>query len=467
MVRKFVDLEEAAKMLGVTPDTLGEMRERRQVFGYRDGATWKFKLEDIERLATERAAVEEEGEFAELDEDPDSILLSEVELGGSNESTSSTIIGGRADAKDAADSDIQLARPKNDSDLDLGNELGDIKAGSGVLEGGGSGSGVSPLFDDLDTLDLEMPSAADSGISSNVPLGLADSKAGPAPDPAKSDVALAPEAQASEGSGLVLGGEEELSLGSDSGLEMSEPGEGGSAIDLSEDVDDDLVLGGSSHGDLSRSGDSGISLLDPADSGLSLESPPLELGGSAVESLELGEEDMLLADEPAAKTVVKGAAAEPAADDDFLLTPPDEAGAEESDSGSQVIAVEDDVTFDEAAISGIGSESGLGGMLDEGLGDDLGEGLGAAAELSAAALTPAAAPAAGAATAPMIGPAGVYRAAEPPFSGWNVASLIVCSLLLMICGMFTFDLMRSMWSWNQPYAVNSTMMNIILSMFEK
>ena len=58
-------------------------------------------------------------------------------------------------------------------------------------------------------------------------------------------------------------------------------------------------------------------------------------------------------------------------------------------------------------------------------------------------------------------------AAEPPYSGWNVASLIICAMLLMICGMFTFDLMRSMWSWNQPYAVNSSMMNMILSWFEK
>ena len=31
-----------------------------------------------------------------------------------------------------------------------------------------AGSGVSPMFDELDTLDLEMPSAADSGISSTI-----------------------------------------------------------------------------------------------------------------------------------------------------------------------------------------------------------------------------------------------------------------------------------------------------------
>jgi excisionase family DNA binding protein len=84
MARKFLTLEEAAKLLGVTVETLGELRDRREVHGYRDGASWKFKEEDVERLKVERASAAEEGEFAEMDEDPDSILLSEVELGHSN-----------------------------------------------------------------------------------------------------------------------------------------------------------------------------------------------------------------------------------------------------------------------------------------------------------------------------------------------------------------------------------------------
>ena len=95
MARKFIDLEEAAKMLGVSPETLTEMRERQKIYGYRDGGSWKFKPEDVEKLIADRDAADDEGEFAELDEDPDSILLSEVELGQSDESTSSTIIGGK------------------------------------------------------------------------------------------------------------------------------------------------------------------------------------------------------------------------------------------------------------------------------------------------------------------------------------------------------------------------------------
>jgi hypothetical protein len=455
MARKFLDLDEAAKMLGLTPDSLNEIRERREIFGYRDGGSWKFKSEDVEKLIADRAAAVEEGEFAEVDEDPDSILLSEVELGQSDESTSSTIIGGRSSRKDSLDSDIQLVQPKHDSDVNLDAAVGsDIKGGSDVLE---MGSGVSPMFDDLDSLDLDMPSAADSGVISGASSGssLELGKEG-----GSSGVTLGSDALKLEpGSNLAFGGEDQLALGEASGLEMAGSKAGGSAIDLvGADEDGDLVLGGSSHGDLSRAGDSGIGLMNPADSGLSLESAPLQLGGSAVESLDLGEEDMLQVDEPAAKS---GAAGRTQSDDDFLLTPLEEAGAEESDSGSQVIALEGDVEFGEAdAGEGIGSlEAAEGmGLLEE----DLGEGLGSAAALGAAALTPAATHMAAAGAA-----GGAMQAAEPAYSGWNVASLVMCSLLLLLSGMLSYDLLRNMWSWNGPYSVNSSMMDVVLSWFQK
>jgi hypothetical protein len=464
MARKFINLDEAAKMLGVSPDTLGEMRDRQKVHGYRDGASWKFKPEEIERLIADREAAEQEGEFAEVDEDPDSILLSEVELGQSDESTSSTIIGGKGSFGDPSESDIQIASPKHDSDVDLDSSAlalepagggSDVFGGSDVIK---TGSGVSPRFDELDALDLDLPSAADSGISSKIFSDVvpASSIEGGSKALSGSDVTRP------EGSGLAFGSEDELSLGEATAedhaddQELVDTAEGGSAIDLSGDEDGDLVLGGSSHGDLSRTGDSGISLLDPSDSGLSLESAPLELGGSAVESLELGEDDMILTeDEAAAGDAGKSGIAEQQSDDDFLLTPLEEAGSEESDSGSQVIALDDDVEFEEAGpgISGVGTLEG-GGLLE----DDLGEQLGAAGALGAAALTPAPAQQTAAAAATAAAP-------ETPFSGWNIVSLAMCSVLLIVVGMFMFDLLRNMWSWHGPYSVNSSMMDIVLSWF--
>ena len=97
---------------------------------------------------------------------------------------------------------------------------------------------------------------------------------------------------------------------------------------------------------------------------------------------------MLLVDEAGRQERPRGQRRRPApkqSDDDFLLTPLEEAGAEESDSGSQVIALEGDVEFEEAGpgASGVDSaeapaDSG-GGLLEEDLGEGLGAGLGGAA----------------------------------------------------------------------------------------
>ena len=50
MATKFIDLETAARELGISVDKLSEMRENNEIRGFRDGATWKFKPEDVEQL---------------------------------------------------------------------------------------------------------------------------------------------------------------------------------------------------------------------------------------------------------------------------------------------------------------------------------------------------------------------------------------------------------------------------------
>jgi hypothetical protein len=180
-----------------------------------------------------------------------------------------------------------------------------------------------------------------------------------------------------------------------------------------------------------------------------------------VEQLELGEDDMLVADEPAAvgaaaTGIGQGAAATPQSDDDFLLTPLEEGAAEESYSGSQVIALESDVEFEDAGA--LEPQAAGAAFLEE----DLGEGLGGTAALEAAGAAPGAARMAAAAPA-----AAAAYAPEAAYSGWNVASLVLCAVLLMFSGMFMYDLVRNMWSWNGPYSVNSSLMDMVLSWFEK
>ena len=154
---KLIELKDAAEQLGLTPEALTEMVDQKKIFGYRDGASWKFKPSEIERVAGEigadtvgaaDAAQETAGETPRLpaeeddmidvgelqldddsDDGADSILISEEELGRSDDSTSSTIIGKAGLESEVADSDINIAAeeevmpmPESGSDLSLADD---------------------------------------------------------------------------------------------------------------------------------------------------------------------------------------------------------------------------------------------------------------------------------------------------------------------------------------------------------
>ena len=48
---KLIPIDEAAEMLGVTVEKLLAMRSSNEIFGYRDGSTWKFKEAELDRVA--------------------------------------------------------------------------------------------------------------------------------------------------------------------------------------------------------------------------------------------------------------------------------------------------------------------------------------------------------------------------------------------------------------------------------
>ena len=53
---------------------------------------------------------------------------------------------------------------------------------------------------------------------------------------------------------------------------------------------------------------------------------------------------------------------------------------------------------------------------------------------------------------------------EAPYSPLNIVSLVFCALVLVVCGIMMFDLVRNMWSWDGPYELNSSLMDWILSL---
>ena len=54
---------------------------------------------------------------------------------------------------------------------------------------------------------------------------------------------------------------------------------------------------------------------------------------------------------------------------------------------------------------------------------------------------------------------------EAPYSVWNVLGLICVLMFLSLCGIMTYDLVRHIWSWDQPYALNSGLMDAIIDAF--
>ena len=208
--------------------------------GYRDGADWKFKVEDIDAKAKEARSQKPVPPEEEAGGD---VLLSEVALGQSGVGTSGTVIAMNAlGSGSIGESDIQLAG----SDIEIAPASTSPRRRRRRRK-----TRSTPRSTQFEELDLTL----------------------------EEDLTL-------EDSSATLAGKT-----SPGGLDVG----GGSAIDLSGKglEDDDLVLGGSDKGsDVTIGGDSGISLVDPADSGLSLEQP-LDLGGGGEESLELGEDDML------------------------------------------------------------------------------------------------------------------------------------------------------------------------------
>jgi hypothetical protein len=69
---------------------------------------------------------------------------------------------------------------------------------------------------------------------------------------------------------------------------------------------------------------------------------------------------------------------------------------------------------------------------------------------------------------PMLQPAALLP--EAPYSIWNVLSLILCSLVLVLCGMMMYDLLRNIWSWDKATVeiqpINSGLMDWLLSLVE-
>ena len=423
---EYIPLEDAAKMLGVSVDELKDMRSRSEIFGVRDGSSWKFKADEIERVRDEMS-----GDV--LDDDPggSSILVSEQQVGASSSTLGSNLgIGG------------------GESDLRLSDEGGSDLLGSDVtlVPDPASGSGVrlvskntpAPAEDDDEV--LEVPSAGESSSS----LLLSD---------------LNLEGLSGTGSGVKGGSDLVLGSDDDSGIDLegpagASPGGGGAADLIRGDSNDDLQLDGGDDlvldDDLALSGSSGLNLTSGSDSGLSLDEP-LDLAGTGISGLNLASGSGSDVGIDKGKSAPAGSGAGLSGIDfgsggeDFQLSPSGEMEFED-DSGSQVIELEDS-----SELAGGPAAAGLGGLddLDDpnavGFDDEGVVGFDADA-------TPV---------------AGAYSTApETRFSALEVLAMLSSILLLALAGIFVTDTTRNLWAATEGAGANynSTISDAVASL---
>ena len=401
---EFIPLDDAARLLSVSLDELKDMRSRGEIFGVRDGSSWKFKTEEIERVRSELA-----GDV--LDDDPggSSILVSERNLGAAGSKLGSTLGGGRSDE----DSDLQISDDGDDEEMHSDVALvADPASGSGVRLVNKNPPQPLPADDDDEVLDV--PEAEQSGGS--LLLGDLDlgnlSGSGSSPSDASGRGGAGSAAGSDVLSGISSDGDDDVLAGDSGELELA--------------GDDDLAVGSESSISL-QGGESGINLADPSDSGLSLEDEPLDLAGAGASGLGLGS----AGGSDAGGAGLSGIDFAAADNENFELSPSGEM-AFEDDSGSQVIELEDSADFAAAPVEGLGM-----GELDDaavgGLDDDSGV-VGFDAETAA--------------------PVGYATASGPEFSSWEVSILLMTLLFLGVAGILMTDVSRNLWAAADGSPVN-------------
>ncbi len=493
-----IPLDEAAKFLGVSTEDLKALRSNGEISGLRDGKTWKFKQSELERyksmqspVVTDLTPMASESAIlssSSLEIDADLDILEDVGSQGSipseddviedasvgvQSSSSSTIIGAPKiaatedseelidlrDGNVAEDDDSKLSLA-GDSELklDMGSEINLVGAadqdGAGLaLESDsqinlvGDSSDQDLIIDDDSDLKLESDvSGINLADGSGLQLDLGasdlflDDDAGTDGDAGATGVL--PNVAAAAASDFDLGDvtlddgdalnlqlnlsdeDLELSIGSSSEISLE-----GSDLSLAPS-DTGVSIGDDSDVTMNAS-ESGINLDSPSDSGIALDSTPQEIN-MANESLELGDADLV----DLGSGILDGENLmedDFQADDDFLLSP-SATDLGDDDSGSQVIALDTDDFSDDAAPLMEGDDDDLDAM---GAGDDV---------------------------SPM---APLARVAAPAdYTILNVLALGMIVTLLGITGLFTMDLVRNMWSWQGEYAINSPIMDFILSPFQ-
>ncbi|MFO0952178.1 MAG: helix-turn-helix domain-containing protein [Isosphaeraceae bacterium] len=496
---QFYTLEEAARVLGMSPEELKAKAQHREVRAFLDGGSWRFRVADVDELARRRGlGSDAELQLSELEiptgEDKDDLDLSEFALGAARDAgaptmevsrpdsgsnpvasgtgsdhdillddltlppnpvtgSSSVIIGMDSSGKLPSDSDVRLV-PDNprasDSDVRLASPH-DFKAPSD--------SDVTLIADDTSQHDLLAASGSGSGSGDTAvrpsPL-LGSSAEVPAQSDSDSDFELTPSSvidalQPDSGSDFEL-----------SALEGSDEFE---ATPLRKASDSDVTAAdpGLAGINLSRPSDSGINLMTAAglnfNEGESIELAPLS--GDDIKTVAAPKKPATPKSDSGAKaSPAKAPAAKKAEKDifddtdfevDALASDGDddktmqlEAASdfelEESDTGSEVFAI-DEEDVDQNAATAIGSVPVEDDEDDDGFAEAT------SGEMSASAWDVESDTPSGAAARASAGPVMARQDANAEWGGLWVGMLAVASVFMLLLAFVTMDLVMNLYDY--------------------
>ena len=516
---KLIPMEQAATMLGMSVEQINELRSNQEIFGYKDGGTWKFKMTELERVADNlgislgggtgaaealgaagaggvlgaaAAAITGKGKdvadsFDDLDfGDSEELLLDDDSSSDSLEldidddssielmqSKKSSDIFSDLDDEGVTLEDSGLLASGTSKDLDKKDEL--VISNSDEIDLGDSGSlklkdesslrlgdsGVmdlgtgSEVLDDDDQLSF---GTSDISLASGSSKKLKDGDTG-------SDVLNSEEASSGSpsdtGKMLGEGGDDDLLLAEDDLFEddlvLQDSASFEDSSDLGSDFDEsDLILDDSdSSSELALEANQSGISLSPNESGISLGDEPLELGGSDIDDLELPEDGDDM--------IVLEDAADPEAatmmqEDDFNLTPLEQSldGEDSSGSSSQVIALEDsEIYADESEATILGDSEGFAEPAMVDDGFGMAEAGMVGGAVAAGAMIPGMAMDGGMVHTGPVGPP------EAEYSYMNLLALGLTTSILFLGALLAFDSCRNLWM-GDGQVISSGFLNMVI-----
>ena len=346
---QFYTLEEAARVLGMSPDDLKHKAQVREVRAFMDSGSWQFRVADVDELARHRG----------LGSDPD-LSLSDLDLdipagsgSGSDEFDLSEFQLGTDQADLGAQTSANLAA-SNDDDDEADVQFDDLTLPAGPLSNSSStiigmkSKGKEPSDSDVRLVpDQPLKNASDSDVRlmpldplspSDAEVTLVSDDEGSLPDfnsladkpPAArggvSGVGSSAEINAAEGDS---GSDFELTPSSDIAAALQP--ESGSDFELTAlDASDEFEatpLAGPSDSDVTAAlpSASGINLARPSDSGINLQGVGgFDLSDDSIELAPLDDDDQPAAPKPKAVVPPPPAAkAKPAAPSAAKVVPDD------------------------------------------------------------------------------------------------------------------------------------------------